>query len=79
MAMFLGMGFYAGFIVDSINMPVVAKQLRQLMTHGLLDRRQTGPPLTITPPVCGGRRRRFRSHVAAGTDGVMSFPQVSNL
>jgi hypothetical protein len=51
MAMFLGMGFYAGFIVDSNNMPVVAKQLRQLMTHGLLDRRQTGPSLAITPPV----------------------------
>ena len=45
------MGFYAGFIVDSNNMAVIAKQLHQLMTHGLLDRRQTGPPLTITPPV----------------------------
>ena len=51
LAMFLGMGFYAGFIVDSNDMPVIAKQLHQLMTHGLLDRRQTGPPLTITPPV----------------------------
>jgi AcrR family transcriptional regulator len=51
MAMFLGMGFYAGFIVDSNNMPMIAKQLHQLMTHGLLDGRQTGPPLTITPPV----------------------------
>jgi len=50
LAMFLGMGFYAGFIVDSNNMPMIAKQLHQLMTHGLLDRRQTGPPLTITPP-----------------------------
>jgi hypothetical protein len=45
------MGFYAGFIVDSNNMSVIAKQLHRLMTHGLLDRRQTGPPLTITPPV----------------------------
>jgi hypothetical protein len=51
LAMFLGMGFYAGFIVDSNNVPVIAKQLHQLMTHGLLDCRQTGPPLTITPPV----------------------------
>jgi AcrR family transcriptional regulator len=50
LAMFLGMGFYAGFIVDSNNMPVIAKQLHQLMTHGLLGRRQTGPPLTITAP-----------------------------
>jgi hypothetical protein len=29
MAMFLGKGIYAGFIVDSIIMPVVAEQLRQ--------------------------------------------------
>ncbi len=50
LAMFLGMGFYAGFIVDANNMPVIAKQLHQLMTHGLLDRQQAGPPLTITPP-----------------------------
>jgi AcrR family transcriptional regulator len=50
LAMFLGMGFYAGFIVDSNNMPMIAKQLHHLMTHGLLDRRQAGPPLTITPP-----------------------------
>ena len=53
LAMLLGMGFYAGFVVDSNNMAMIAKQLRQLMTRGLLDRRQTGPPLTITPPVPG--------------------------
>jgi AcrR family transcriptional regulator len=51
MAMLLGMGFYAGFIVDSNDMTMIAKQLHRLMTHGLLDRRKTGPPLTITPPV----------------------------
>ena len=51
LAMVLGMGFYAGFIVDSNNMPAIAKQLHQLMTHGLLGRRQTGPSLTIPPPV----------------------------
>jgi hypothetical protein len=51
LAVFLGMGFYAGFIVDSNNMAVIAKQLHRVMTHGLLDGRQTGPPLTITPPV----------------------------
>jgi AcrR family transcriptional regulator len=51
LAMFLGMGFYAGFIVDSNNMAVIAKQLHHMMTHGLLNGRQTGPPLTITPPV----------------------------
>ena len=51
LAVFLGMGFYAGFIVDSNNMPVIAKQLHRMMTHGLLGRRKTGPPLTINPPV----------------------------
>jgi hypothetical protein len=50
LAMFLGMGFYAGFIVDSNNMAMIAKQLHHMMTRGLLDGRQTGPPLTITPP-----------------------------
>jgi hypothetical protein len=68
MAMFLGMGFYAGFIVDSNNKPVVAKQLRQLMTRGLLDRRQTGPPLTITPPV---------SAAAAVDDFVPTWPGLT--
>jgi AcrR family transcriptional regulator len=51
LAMLLGMGFFAGFIVDQNDMPVIAKQLHQLMTHGLLDHRSTGPPLTITTPV----------------------------
>ncbi len=51
LAMFLGMGFYAGFIVDSNNMPVIAKQLHQLMTHGLLHLPKASAPPTITPPV----------------------------
>jgi hypothetical protein len=51
LAMLLGMGFYAGFIVDSNNMSVIAKQLHLLMTHGLLDRRQNGLTPTITTPV----------------------------
>ena len=51
LAMFLGMGFYAGFIDDSNNMPVIAKQLHQLMTHGLLDLPKASAPPTITPPV----------------------------
>ena len=50
LAMFLGMGFYAGFIVDSNNIALIAKQLHHMMTRGLLDSRQTRPPLTITPP-----------------------------
>jgi AcrR family transcriptional regulator len=50
LAMFLGMGFYAGFIVDSDDMAVIAKQLHHMMTGGLLGGRRTGPPLTITLP-----------------------------
>jgi AcrR family transcriptional regulator len=51
LAMFLGMGFFAGFIVDQNNMPVIAKQLNRLLVHGLLDDRKTGSGLAITPPV----------------------------
>ena len=51
LAMFLGMGFYAGFIIEQNNMAMIAKQLHRLMAHGLLDHRRSGPPLTITPPV----------------------------
>ena len=50
LAMFLGMAFFAGFIVDRKDMTVIAKQLHQLMARGLLDYRNSGPPLTITPP-----------------------------
>jgi len=48
LAMFLGMGFYAGFIVDQNDTPAVAKQLHRLMTHGLLDH-HNGRPLSIAP------------------------------
>ena len=51
LAMFLGMGFYAGFIVDQNDMGMIAKQLHRLLTHGLLDEQQTGRALTIAPPV----------------------------
>jgi AcrR family transcriptional regulator len=79
LAILLGMGFYAGFIVDSNNMSVIAKQLHRLMTHGLLDRRQTGPSLTITPTMpAAAARRRFPSHLA-GTDALMMSPQATNL
>jgi AcrR family transcriptional regulator len=39
-AMFLGIGFYAGFIVDGIDPKIIAKQLYKLMIRGLLDRPQ---------------------------------------
>jgi AcrR family transcriptional regulator len=51
LAMFLGMGFFAGFISDQNDLPMIAKQLHQLMTRGLLDQQQAGPSLTIAPPV----------------------------
>jgi AcrR family transcriptional regulator len=50
LAMFLGMGFYAGFIVDQNNMAVIAKQLHRLLTQGLLDQRQNDRTLSIAPP-----------------------------
>jgi AcrR family transcriptional regulator len=62
LAMFLGMGFYAGFIVDRNEMAVIAKQLHRLMAHGLLDQQRNGRPLAIAPP---------------RSDRVMVFPQVS--
>ena len=51
LAMFLGMGFYAGFIVDHNNMAMIAKQLHRLMTKGLLDPQHNGRTLSFTPPV----------------------------
>lgn len=50
LAMFLGMGFFAGFIVDQNDIPVIARQLHHLMAHGLLDQQQNGHPLAIAPP-----------------------------
>src|SRR6476620_5165606 len=46
LAMFLGMGFYAGFIVDQNDMSMIAKQLHRLLANGLLDRQQAGRALT---------------------------------
>jgi len=40
LAMFLGMGFYAGFIVEGADPKMIAKQLYNLMVRGLLDRTQ---------------------------------------
>jgi AcrR family transcriptional regulator len=51
LAMFLGMGFYAGFIVDNNNMAVIAKQLHRLMTQGLLNKQQNGRTLSFAPAV----------------------------
>ena len=47
LAMFWGMGFYAGFIADENDMAVIAKQLHQLMTHSLLAQQEIGRALTI--------------------------------
>ncbi|MGX9791461.1 TetR/AcrR family transcriptional regulator [Mycobacterium sp. MMS18-G62] len=43
LAMFLGMGFYAGFVVDGADSTKVAKQLYKLIVRGLLDRSQAVP------------------------------------
>jgi hypothetical protein len=50
LAMFLGMGFYAGFIVDQNDMTVIAKQLHSLMAHGLLDQQRNGRSFSIAQP-----------------------------
>jgi hypothetical protein len=50
-AVFLGMGFYAAFVVDQNDMATIAKQLQQLMAHGLLDQRQRGRARNAAEPV----------------------------
>ncbi len=58
---------------------MIAEQLHQLMTHGLLDRRQTGPPLTITAPVPAAAAVDDFVRTWPGLTGVIMFPQVSCL
>ena len=41
----------AGFSVDQTGTAVIAEQLHQLMTHGLLDQQVNGRALTVAPPV----------------------------
>jgi AcrR family transcriptional regulator len=62
LAMFLGMGFYAGFIVDLNEMAMIAKQLHRLDNAWLAGRPAQRSPLAIAPP---------------RSDRVMMFPQVS--
>ncbi|MFG1933702.1 TetR/AcrR family transcriptional regulator [Mycobacterium sp. NPDC048908] len=50
LAVFLGMGFYAGYIADQNHLPMVAKQLHRLITRGLLDHQTNGRQLSIAPP-----------------------------
>jgi AcrR family transcriptional regulator len=51
LAMFLGMGFYAGFIVERNDMAVIAKQLHRVLTRGLLNRQHNGHALAAAPPL----------------------------
>jgi AcrR family transcriptional regulator len=68
LAMFLGMGFYAGFIVEHNNMAEIAKQLHRLMTRGLLDPRKNGRTLSLTAPV----------PAAVGADGLSDvWPEMT--
>jgi hypothetical protein len=69
LAMFLGMGFYAGFIVDQNNMAVIAKQLHRLMTQGLLDQEQNGRTLSFTPPMPAGIDADEFPHAWSGLTG----------
>lgn len=68
LALFLGMGFFAGFIVDQNNIRVIAKQLHRLLVHGLLDQRNTGAGLAIAAPV---------SAPAAVDDLVHTWPDLA--
>ncbi len=49
LAMFWGVGFYAGFVADADadDMMAIAKQLRKLFAHGLLDGARNTRSLTI--------------------------------
>ena len=69
LAMFLGMGFYAGFIVDQNDMAMIAKQLHGLMAHGLLDQQENGRPWSIAPPVPVGVAVDGFSHTWSGLTG----------
>jgi len=59
-------------------MTVIAKQLRQLMTHGLLNQQENSRALTIAPASSCGRRRRPFPPRLAGRQGASSSPQVSH-
>ena len=69
LAMFLGMGFYAGFIVDQNDMAVIAKQLHGLLAHGLLDQQENASALIIAPAVPVGVAVDGFSHTWPGLTG----------
>ncbi|HEX2284271.1 MAG TPA: TetR/AcrR family transcriptional regulator [Mycobacterium sp.] len=48
-AMFWGMGFFAGFVHTPSEVMEIAKQLRRLFVHGLLDNAKSGRRITIDP------------------------------
>jgi AcrR family transcriptional regulator len=70
LAMFLGMGFYAAFIIGDNDMTVIAKQLHHLMTRGMLDHRHNGPVLTVTPCVAA---------TATGDGSVTEWKRLDSL
>jgi AcrR family transcriptional regulator len=47
LGMFLGIGFYAGFIVDGADPKIIAKQLYKLMVRGLLDVPNATPSVPV--------------------------------
>jgi AcrR family transcriptional regulator len=68
LAMLLGIGFYAGFIVDHNDIGMIAKQLHNLMAHGLLNQQQNGRALTFAPPSAAPATDDF-SHTLSGLTG----------
>jgi hypothetical protein len=47
--MFLGLGFYAGFIVGGADPTMIAKQLYKLMVRGLLTRPKARRSISVDP------------------------------
>ncbi len=50
-AMFWGMGFFAGYVHQPEDVTAIAKQLRRLFVHGLLEDANTGPTLAAAAPI----------------------------
>jgi AcrR family transcriptional regulator len=58
LAMFLGIGFYAGFVVDGSDPKMIAKQLYRLIVRGLLNGRKPSRSIIVDPhrpAAVGGR------------------------
>lgn len=50
-AMFWGMGFFAGYVHQPEDVTAIAKQLRRLFVHGLLEGANSGQRLAAAAPI----------------------------